>query len=331
MRAPEFWRHEGLAAQLLTPIGRAYGCAVRARLAAGHSTQAPVPVICIGNLVAGGAGKTPVALAIGRMLAARERRPHFLTRGYGGRLAGPVRVDRATQGARDVGDEAILLAAVAPTWVSRDRRAGAFAAAAAGARTIVMDDGYQNPSLAKDLSIVVVDGAYGFGNRRVMPAGPLREPIAEGLARAGAIVVVGPDRCGVEHEIGSVLPLLRARLAPVAGHDGIADRDVVAFAGIGRPEKFFSTLTELRCRVVAAHAFADHHSYAPDEIFRMADEAAAKHAVLVTTAKDAVRLTSEARATVQVLDVAIEWEDEGVVHCLLDRACVRDSADAMHG
>jgi tetraacyldisaccharide 4'-kinase len=288
-------------------------------------------VICVGNLVAGGAGKTPVALALARRLLARGRAPHFLTRGYGGRLAGPVRVDPAAHTARAVGDEALLLAAMAPAWVAHDRPAGARAAAAAGAQTIVMDDGHQNPSLGKDLAILVIDGGYGFGNRRVIPAGPLREPIGEGLARADAVVVVGVDECGIAREIGGRVPLLRARIAPTPGQDELADRDVVAFAGIGRPEKFFATLADLRCRIVAAHAYADHHAYAPDEIMRLADEAGAKRATLVTTAKDAVRLPPEARAMVRVLDVEIEWEDEAAVDALLDRAWARAGTAAAHG
>jgi tetraacyldisaccharide 4'-kinase len=331
MRAPEFWRRDGLAAQVLTPLGHAYGRAVQARLAAAHPVRVPVPVVCVGNLVAGGAGKTPVALAIGRLLAARGQAPHFLTRGYGGRLTGPVRVDPAKHRAREVGDEALLLAEVAPTWVARERPAGARAAGAAGARVLVMDDGFQNPSLAKDLSLVVVDGAYGFGNGRVMPAGPLREPVADGLARADAAIVIGPDLRGVERDLAGRTDFLRARLVPVAGQDDLAGREVVAFAGIGRPEKFFATLAELRCRVVAAHAFADHHPYTPDEIMRLADAAVAARATLVTTAKDAVRLPPEARGMARVVAVVIEWEDEGAVISLLERLGSGDGLRAAHG
>jgi tetraacyldisaccharide 4'-kinase len=323
MRAPDFWRREGLATQLLTPLGLAYGYAVRTRMVAKRPARVAAPVICVGNLVAGGAGKTPVALAIGRMLAARGRAPHFLTRGYGGRLAGPVRIAPDLHASCDVGDEALLLARVAPTWVARERPAGALAALAAGAGSIVMDDGFQNPSLAKDLALVVIDGTYGFGNGRVMPAGPLREPLGQGLARADAAILIGADRAGVERALPEGLRRLRARLVPAAGQDDIADRDVVAFAGIGRPEKFFATLGEMRCRIVAAHAFADHMPYRRDDIMRLVDEAAAHHALLVTTAKDAVRLPAEARAMVRVVEVAIEWEDEVGLGTLLDAKFVR--------
>jgi tetraacyldisaccharide 4'-kinase len=330
MRAPDFWRRDGLAAQMLTPLGRAYGYAVRTRFQAAHPVRAGVPVVCIGNLVAGGAGKTPVALAVGHMLAGSGRAPHFLIRGYGGRLAGPVRVDPSVHGAPDVGDEPLLLAEAAPTWVARDRVAGARAAAAAGARTIVMDDGFQNPSLAKDLSLLVVDGAYGFGNGRVMPAGPLREPVTEGLARADAVVVIGADLRGVERDLAGRAEFVRARLVPIAGQDDLAGRDVVAFAGIARPEKFFATLAELRCHILAAHAFADHHPYAPDEIMRLADAAADAGAILVTTAKDAVRLPPEARGMARVVAVAIEWEDEAAVAALLRRIGSGDGLHAAH-
>jgi tetraacyldisaccharide 4'-kinase len=215
--------------------------------------------------------------------------------------------------------------------VARERPAGARAAGAAGARVLVMDDGFQNPSLAKDLSLVVVDGAYGFGNGRVMPAGPLREPVADGLARADAAIVIGPDLRGVERDLAGRTDFLRARLVPVAGQDDLAGREVVAFAGIGRPEKFFATLAELRCRVVAAHAFADHHPYTPDEIMRLADAAVAARATLVTTAKDAVRLPPEARGMARVVAVVIEWEDEGAVISLLERLGSGDGLRAAHG
>ncbi len=174
MRAPEFWQSDGALARLLAPLGAAYGLAGRLRRARARPAACGVPVVCIGNLVAGGAGKTPVALAVAGRLQDQGRAVQLLTRGYGGRARGPLRVEPGRQGAAEVGDEALLLAARAPTWVARDRAAGAAAAVAAGAEVLVMDDGFQNPALAKDLSLLVVDGASGFGNGRVMPAGPAR-------------------------------------------------------------------------------------------------------------------------------------------------------------
>src|SRR4051794_25897925 len=192
MRAPEFW-HEppGLAAGLLAPAGAAWDLAARLRRAAARPYRAPLPVLCVGNLVAGGSGKTPVALSLARLFTDRGIAVHVVTRGYRGKLRGPVQVDPARHDADAVGDEALLLAAVAPCWVAKDRAPGIAAAVKAGAQAILLDDGFQNPSVAKDLSLVVVDAEYGFGNGRVMPAGPLREPVAAGAAPAGAGGVVG--------------------------------------------------------------------------------------------------------------------------------------------
>ncbi len=297
--------------------------ATRLRRYLAHPYCPAVPAICVGNLVAGGAGKTPVAISLALRLAALGRTPHIVLRGYGGGEPGPVRVDPARHDARAVGDEALLLARVAPTWVARNRVEGVRSAEANGAGAIVLDDGLQNPSLAKDVSLVVVDGGYGFGNGRVIPAGPLRETLDEGLARADAVVLVGRDTSGAAARIGARVPLvLRARLAPAAGLAEIAGRTVVAFAGIGRPDKFFETLAEIDCRVVAGMPFPDHHEYAPDEIMRMVDVAHLHDATLVTTAKDAVRLAPDARAMVCVLEVEIAWERPDDVDALLNRALV---------
>src|SRR5690242_5245426 len=237
---PEFWAHRGLLSTVLEPAAWVYGQAAAARQRWTTPWRAPVPVICVGNLVAGGAGKTPVALSLAQRLAKRGRRVHILSRGYGGRSPGPLAVDPARHTAADVGDEPLLLAEVAPTWVARDRVAGAKAAIAAGAELLLLDDGFQNPTFAKDLSLVVVDGGYGLGNGRVLPAGPLREPLPRGLARADAIVLMGEDSAGVA-PITAEKPLCRARLVPENPGE-VAGRTVVAFAGIGRPEKFFATV-----------------------------------------------------------------------------------------
>ena len=308
---------------LLAPAACAFAAAGAAQRSLARPFKAASPVLCVGNLVAGGAGKTPVAIAIARRLIAMGRTPHFLTRGYGGSTIGPLRVDPVRHESRIVGDEPLLLARVAPRWVARDRAAGARAAAAAGADAIVMDDGLQNPGLAKDLALVVVDGAYGFGNGRVIPAGPLREPLAEGLARADAVVIVGADETGIVRSIGGALPAVGARLVPVEWTDGIAGRDVVAFAGIARPEKFFTTLRELGCRLVAAESFADHHRYRVDEVMRLVNLAVAHDAVPVTTAKDAVRLPAPAMQLVRVLEIEIAWQSPEAIDALIAGALAR--------
>ena len=246
--APAFWdRPPGLLADLLSPIGAACDAAGHLRRVISRSYRAPVPVVCVGNLVAGGAGKTPVALALADWLLARAVPLHVVTRGYGGRLRGPARVDPDRHDAVAVGDEALLLAARAPCWVARDRAAGVRAAVAAGAGAILLDDGFQNPTVAKTLGLIVVDAGYGFGNGRVIPAGPLRESLRRGLARADALVLIAAE--GEASRTGALrldcrAPVLNAVLVPLNG-ERLAGQRLLAFAGIGRPEKFFATLRAL--------------------------------------------------------------------------------------
>jgi tetraacyldisaccharide 4'-kinase len=334
MRAPEFW-HEppGLAAGLLAPIGAAWDIAARLRRAVARPYRAPMPVLCVGNLVAGGSGKTPIVLALAELFGERGIAVHVVSRGYGGELSGRVRVAPGLHDAAAVGDEALLIAARAPCWVARDRASGVAAAAEAGAAIVLLDDGFQNPSVAKDLSLVVVDAEYGFGNGRVIPAGPLREPIAAGLARADGIVLIGdapPPR-----ELNAVsCPILRAVQEPVNG-ERFTDGRLAAFAGIGRPEKFFATLRRLGATLVAAQSFADHHPFRADEIARLRETAAHEDARLVTTAKDWVRLSPELREGIEVLDIEIRWRDSAMLHRLLSdflqRAGDGRDARAAHG
>lgn len=311
MRAPDFWRRRGAPSALLAPLGAAYGAAAIVRRRLARPWRAAVPVVCVGNITVGGAGKTPLAIALCRHLEAAGMTPHLISRGYGGRTIGPCRIDPDRHGADAVGDEPLLLAAVAPTWVARDRAAAARAAEDAGAGCLVLDDGLQNFGLAKDLSVIAIDGGYGFGNRRVVPAGPLREPLGAGLARTNAAVVIGTDQAGGGSLAAASMPVYAADMAPLAGpaRDGIAGRDVLAFAGIGRPAKFHDTLRGLGCRLVATEDFPDHHPYGADEVARIVERAAAAGALAVTTAKDAVRLPRDARAMVRILEVELEWRD----------------------
>jgi len=315
VRAPDFWQEDGIWPQLLSPAATVYGWAARRRRQAARPWRASVPVLSIGNLVAGGAGKTPVAISLAQRLAARGRRAHLLSRGYGGRERGPLRVDPDRHTAAEVGDEPLLLARAAPTWVARDRAAGARAAIGAGAEAILLDDGHQNQALVKDLALVVVDGDQGFGNRRLLPAGPLRESVAEGLARADAAVLLGEDNSGLGQELAETLPLLSARLAPEASP--VAGKAVVAFAGIGQPQKFFATLDDMGCEVLGRHAFADHHAYREHEIMVLLDKATKLDAALVTTAKDYVRLPAHMQDWVEVVGVAVAWDDEAALDEIL--------------
>jgi len=325
MRAPDFWAGSaraqrptaGLLSGLLSPLGTAFDLAGRLRRAMIRPRVLPIPTICVGNLVAGGAGKTPVVLALIRALAAHDLSVHILTRGYGGAAAGPLRVDPDWHDAVVVGDEALLLARQAPTWVSRDRPAGAEAALAEGAQLLILDDGFQNPTLAKDLSLLVVDGGFGFGNGRLIPAGPLRETIARGLARADATVLLGADATGLSDRLSAAGPVLRAGLVPAGDQDAFAGRKVFAFAGIGRPEKFFDSLAGLGAELAVCRAFPDHHPYTVTEVDGLLAEAARLKALPITTEKDAVRLPESLREQVAVLPVEIAWQDEAALAALL--------------
>jgi tetraacyldisaccharide 4'-kinase len=299
-------------------LGAAYAAAACARQVLARPTRVERPVICVGNINVGGAGKTPIVLALAKALGARGVKPHLLTRGYGGSEAGPLRVDPSRHGFAQVGDEALLLADAAPTWVSHDRVQGARAAIAADADLIIMDDGLQNPGLAKDVSLVAVDGEYGFGNGQVLPAGPLREPLSAGLARVQAAVLIGEDRHGLGAELARRVPVIEARLEPEpAARAAFAGKRVVAFAGIGRPEKFFATLEGLGAILVDRVPFADHHAFRPEEIERLRADAARENAVLVTTAKDAARLPRAMRDRVEILRVDLVWRDLAKLEALL--------------
>jgi tetraacyldisaccharide 4'-kinase len=295
MREPDFWwRSQGWAAALLGPVATAYGAITAARLRR-PGAAAGVPVLCVGNLTLGGAGKTPTALMVAPWLDEAGARPFFLTRGYGGRLQGPVRVELARHQAAEVGDEALLLARVAPTIVARDRPSGAQAARAAGAGAVVMDDGFQNPSLHKDFSIVVVDGRRGIGNGKVFPAGPLRAPLGVQLDRSQVVVIVG-DGVGTgivaEETARRGIPLFHATLAPERdAAAALAGRRVLAFAGIGDPAKFFATLAAAGCEPIERVAFPDHHTYTAQDARALLRAADRDHLVLVSTEKDLARLS----------------------------------------
>ena len=318
--APLFWgKPPGLVADLLLPIGAACDAAGRLRRAISRSYRPPVPVLCVGNLIAGGAGKTPVALALADWLVERGVPAHVVTRGYGGRLRGPVRVDPTRHDALAVGDEALLLALRAPCWVARDRAVGVRAAVAAGAGAILLDDGFQNPAVAKTLGLIVVDASYGFGNGRVIPAGPLRENLCRGLARADAVVLVAGegDANGTERLLTARgMQVLHAVLAAVGG-ERLAGSRLLAFAGSGRPEKFFATLRALGAVLVGARAFPDHHRFRVAELEGLRRDAERAGARLITTAKDIVRIPPVRRIGIEVLEVEIRWADPAALAGLI--------------
>jgi tetraacyldisaccharide 4'-kinase len=314
--APAFWSQDGLLARLLSPLSMV-GAALTARRVARPGWRAPVPVICCGNVTVGGAGKTTLVLDLARRLTDRGHAVHVLLRGYGGAARGTHRVAPDDPTTR-VGDEALLLAAVAPTWVGADRAASGRAAIAARARVLLMDDGLQNPTLEKTLSILVIDGRTGFGNGRVLPAGPLREPVAKAAARCQAAVLIGPDATGAAIRLPPHLPVLRADLRQDPTIDALVGRTILAFAGLAIPEKFFGPLHQTGAIVAATRPFPDHHPYTARDLEALQREAGALDAMLVTTPKDAVRLPPAFRARVIVIGVGLVWEDVGRIDGLLD-------------
>ena len=316
MRPPRFWREGGWPVALLAPLEPVTAWLTARRLARG-GWRPPVPVICCGNATVGGAGKTTLALDLGARLLARGPRVGFVTRGYRGSLPGVVRVDVARHTAAEVGDEPLLLAAVAPTWRGADREAAMRAAVAAGVQVIVADDGLQNPAFAHAARLLVVDGESGFGNGHLLPAGPLRERVANAASRCVAAVLIGEDRTGAASALPSALQVLRARLVPDMAARALAGRRVVAFAGLARPDKFFGMLRHLGADLVATKDFADHHDFTTVELDTLVSMAG--DAVLVTTPKDAARLAPAWRARVHVAGVDLAWEDEAALAALLDR------------
>ena len=317
MRAPDFWRRNGLLSSVLSPVGLIWSWRTRSRIANASPVKIEIPVVCIGNVVTGGAGKTPVALAVADRLIKAGNAPAFLSRGYGGKSRNPVQVDPERHSARDVGDEPLLLARRAPTWVGRDRAQTALATVRAGIDALIMDDGLQNPGLQKDLSILVVDGQYGFGNGCIMPAGPLRESLEDVFKRIQAIVVIGTMTGALRASLPDGVPVLTARFVPTSVDDDISGKRVVAFAGIGRPDKFFETLAGMGCDLVETKSFPDHHYFSVDEVMRLIEMAAATDGIVVTTEKDLVRVPEDAREMVRSLKVALDWDDTGALDDVL--------------
>jgi len=339
MRAPWFWRDDTLAARAVTlgfaPLSALYDAAQRARWRMTAPKRAPVPVICIGNATLGGVGKTPFAIALGELLRGESGAIHFLTRGYGGALGGPVKVDPSAHNFNDVGDEALLLARHGPVWISKDRPAGALAAAKDGAGLIIMDDGFQNPTIEKTVSILLIDASEDGGNGKIFPAGPFREPLDRARARADIVVYVGGDeeiasRAADENHSAFAawpepenapenVPVNTPAPTPETGR-------VVAFSGIGNPEKFYTSLKAAGFVITRTASFPDHHRFSDQDLAALARLAASEKAPLITTEKDYVRLPEDFRADVLTFPIAMKINQPSLLAATIRTTIDRQAA-----
>ncbi len=304
MKTPAFWQTNNIISFLFSPLGALYNFATQYRIKNNIPQKVSIPVICLGNLTAGGTGKTPTAISIAELLQNAGKHPSFITRGYHGKNSA-VLVDKTIHTPQQVGDEPLLLAHAAPTYVNPDRVISAQTAEANGADCLIMDDGFQNPGLFKDLSFIVVDGGYGFGNYKCIPAGPLREYVNNGFKRAQAVIIIGKDK----HNIAQTtdLPVFYGTIFPKAHK--FTGQTVVAFAGIGRPQKFYNSLLEENINIIKTFDFPDHHYYTEKELREILDFAKKNNAQAITTSKDFVKIPEHLKPLFSVLEITIAWQD----------------------
>jgi tetraacyldisaccharide 4'-kinase len=313
IRAPKFWQHRHHPASImLTPAAWVWQAVTNRRRATTIAQKSPIPSLCIGNVTAGGAGKTPTALLIAQLLQQHGAHPAFGNRGYGTKSSDHcIRVNPAQHSALQVGDEALLLAATAPTYVCTDRYAASVAAAHDGATHIIFDDGLQNPKLAYDRSLLVLDGSYGLGNGRIIPAGPLREPLCDALSRCHAVLIIGEDK----HQLSAQIthkPVFKGQIIADSSHINRAER-YLAFTGIAHPEKFYATCQELGLHLTSTRSFPDHHNFDASELVALAQAGMEQQATLLTTTKDAARLSPAWRARVTVLPISLQLDDSAAL------------------
>ncbi|HNQ92018.1 MAG TPA: tetraacyldisaccharide 4'-kinase [Alphaproteobacteria bacterium] len=311
MKTPSFWyrRSASLCSLALSPVAALYSTLSGLHQAFAVPQESPIPVLCLGNLVAGGAGKTPTAIALAKLIESSRTfsSPMFVTRGYGGNVAGPERVDKTEEGGALVwGDEALLLARHAPTIVAEDRHAGAVYAHDTGADVVILDDGLQNYTVRKNVSFCVVDGLMGFGNGKLIPSGPMRQTFENGFRGVDAVILIGEDLAGARAKIPAMLPVFTAQIKTDASH---LSGSYIAFCGIGYPEKFKKTLDDIGVSVVAFHGFADHYEFKATELDKLANEARAHNARLLTTEKDFVRIPEcPAKPLIDILPIEVVFD-----------------------
>lgn len=304
MKTPKYWQSNSFTSKILSPLGFLYGLMTQLRLKLKSPHKVSIPVVCIGNITAGGTGKTPVSISIAKLLATEMYNPFFVSRGYGGKLQDVI-VNNKKHTAKDVGDEPLLLSKQAPVVVNANRYAAAQKAVEQGADIIIMDDGFQNPSLHKDLSFLVFDGNYGIGNGKIIPSGPLRETLENGTKRADSIIILGKDKHDLAKRCG--LPAFFGHTEAV--QTTINNQDVVAFAGIGHPQKFYHSLKQQGFNVVKTIDFPDHHFYTREELENIINEAKKLNAQIYTTSKDFVKIPPLYSQDINVLEVAVVWDN----------------------
>lgn len=309
MKTPKFWNSNNIISWLLLPFSLCYFLGFWARKKFTKPEKLSIPIICIGNLTAGGAGKTPVALAIGEMLKEKCINAFYISRGYGGSQKEPLLVDAKIHDAKLVGDEPLLLAQILPTIVGKNRAQTANFAAQNGAEIIIMDDGFQNPTIHKDFSIIVVDRHLSFGNEKLLPAGPLREPVRAGLARADALIMVNPASFIPTH-LPRKLPVFIARTRGKNSMRALSGKKIIAFCGIAHPQKFYTMLAESGAEIIAEKSFADHHHYTKNDVANLQEIARKESAVLVTTSKDAARLPADFKSEIIVAEMELLFENK---------------------
>lgn len=325
LKTPSFWYRSDLnfQAALLLPLSWVYRLGRAAHVAYTKPRSAPCPIICVGNINAGGSGKTPTCLALMALVknSHLSKKPAFLLRGYGGNLTGPLLVNSAVHKAQHVGEEALILAASSDVIIARNRYSGAAYTESLGHDLIVMDDGFQNPSLKATLNIVVVNGDMGFGNGQLLPAGPLREPLSAGLSRADAVVVIGADRHGIQDKLPADLPVFQAQIKTAAEDLPDAKAAYFAFAGLGYPDKFFNYLRDdLKLDIQEVEAFADHHAYTLENLEALHAKAKQAGLKLITTEKDMqhiMRLTGFEKFDITALPIALEFDESADVEAFL--------------
>ncbi len=318
LKAPKFWylKKDTILSSSLYPLSLLFRFGTKIRNLVSKKNQSPLPTICVGNIVVGGAGKTPVALKIGELLIKSGYKPHFISKGYAG-LTKISTLVKSWHSATSVGDESILLSEVAPTWVGNDRINSSILAKSEGSDCLIMDDGFQNPNIQKDFSIIVINSEQEFGNRRVMPSGPLRESIKRGLSRTNLVIVIGNPSEEIKKTVPDHIPIIESNFEIKKENKSFKGQKIVAFAGIAYPEKFFNSLKDQGANIIKEISYPDHHIYNENDLLSLVETANKTQSILVSTKKDYVRIPKSYRSLVNTLEGEIIFKDEQLLREIL--------------